>query len=269
MRNLKAIYDKLDASLRAQADSPAEFDKRVDKYLSKYGHDRIRTDDEYHWILTYVAFYSGFRAKTVDSKKDTICNYLYGYKRASSYDEKTVQRILTDPGMIKSRRKTLSSIENGRAIAAIVGEYGSFQAYLDSFKWRESLENCWKLRRALIDKFWMIGPVTSLHFMTDVGMPVLKPDRVVLRVLSRLDLVSDKKATEATIREAVGIGQGLSEATGKSIREIDIKLVSLGLEDGNEDFGVHKGICVEEHPRCNLCLLKDECAHFSKSAKAI
>lgn len=57
----------------------------------------------------------------------------FDYRRIAGYDEEDVQRILTYPGMIRSRRKIEAVIHNARCFQAVQAAFGTFDAYLWGF----------------------------------------------------------------------------------------------------------------------------------------
>jgi DNA-3-methyladenine glycosylase I len=116
------------------------------------------------------------------------------------------------------------------------------------------------LREELQHRFSGLGPITSLHFLTDCGLPVLKPDRVVCRVLYRLGLIED----ESRIIDAVIAGRRLAEATGEPIRYVDIVLVAYG-QVGSEWLGLPQGICLSDKPACHLCGVIESCRWDGRS----
>ena len=97
-------------------------------------------DDEFFWKLTTIVFYSGFRAATVTGRLGSIKRHFPDWKTVAAYGEDDVRRMLDDPGTIRNKRKILAVVENAATFKAIIGTYGSFQAYIDSFHPNESLD---------------------------------------------------------------------------------------------------------------------------------
>jgi DNA-3-methyladenine glycosylase I len=140
----------------------------------------------------------------------------------------------------------------------MIQKHGSFQQYIDSFKATTSEENLMLLKKELQHRFDYLGGITAYHFMTDMGLPVLKPDRVVSRIFYRLGATQ----TENDVVEAVNQGKKFAEATGLPIRYIDIVFVIYGQAQSLE-FGVDRGICLKE-PRCSVCGLTEQCRYFQR-----
>jgi DNA-3-methyladenine glycosylase I len=81
-----------------------------------------------------------------------------GYRRAFSefdpakvarYSEKRIQKLLTDPGIIRNRMKIAASVRNARAFLALQEEFGSFDAYCWRFVDGRPRQNRWKSIRQI------------------------------------------------------------------------------------------------------------------------
>jgi hypothetical protein len=99
-----------------------------------------------------------------------------------------------------------------------------------------------------------MGPITSFHFLTDIGFNVIKPDRVLMRIFFRLGLVQ----SETDYVTAIIVGRRFSEATGYPIRYIDIIFVSYG----QIDLEKLTAICTTVSPKCHLCGVSKYC-HYN------
>lgn len=64
-----------------------------------------------------------FKKAYDDFDLDKICNY----------DDKKINELLNDKGIIRNKRKIISSIQNSKIFKSIVEEYGSFYNYLKRF----------------------------------------------------------------------------------------------------------------------------------------
>ena len=91
--------------------------------------------------------------------------------------------------------------------------------------------------------------------MTDIGLPVLKPDRVIARIFKRLGLIEDEKQILKTVLQ----GQKFSNATELPIRYIDICFVKYGQKGEDIELGLDDGICLERNPKCHECGIKEYC----------
>jgi DNA-3-methyladenine glycosylase I len=259
----KAIFDGVESALvRVGSEKMPVEDIR--RYLDEWKHyaGRELDDDGYYQILVEVIFYSGFRAATVTAKLPIIYAHFPSYKTAAAYGQEQIERILHDGSMVKNRIKVKACVESARAVSDVVAKHGSFRAYIDSFRPLESAANLEGLRRDVERRFKGLGQITSYHFLTDIGMPVLKPDRVIQRIFTRLGLV-DSAATE---EDFVAVGQQFVKATGHPIRYIDIAFVAYG-QVQTVEVGLDHGICLKERPFCSLCGVTQYCHQFKPDSQ--
>lgn len=113
------------------------------------------------------------------------------------------------------------------------------------------------LKEGLEGHFSYLGGITVYHFLTDIGLKVLKPDRVICRIFKRLGLIENENQLLKTVIH----GRKMAEQTQLDIGYIDIVLVAYGQEQ-SEAFGIDKGICLSK-PRCEYCDkgIKDLCSY--------
>lgn len=228
-----------------------EFDKEFDSY--KHYQNKNMEDNDYYKILVDIIFYSGFKASTVDKYLDTIHAYFSDYKVAMNYSDEQAEQIKNDSKMIKNKAKIYACIKNAIKIAEIVKEHKSVAKYIKSFEPEKSDEGLIKLKKSLERDFSFLGGVTSYHFMTDIGLNVLKPDRVISRIFYRLGLIKD----ENDLFETVKVGRAFSVATGLPVRYIDIIFVTYG-QLNQEKI---ECICSEKNPKCKICGIIEDCKY--------
>jgi DNA-3-methyladenine glycosylase I len=262
MKDYKAIFEKVESTLISvgSANVPAD---RIRAELDQYKHleGKPFSDADYYWVLVSVVFYSGFRAATVTDKLESIRKHFPDYETVADYDESKVAEILGNADMIRNKRKVRACIDNARIFKSIVSEHGSLQAYIDSFAPKESFENLVLLKEELEYRFRGLGRVTVYHFLTDIGLPVLKPDRVICRVFERLGLVeSDEQLWKAVIQ-----GRRFAQEVAKPIRYIDAVFVSCG-QVKSKELGLASGICLEKRPLCSVCGVTEYCNYFARDA---
>lgn len=257
----KGVFDGVESRLMrlGSANKPeAEVRAELDKFKSFGG--RTLTDDDYFSILVFVAFYSGFKAATVTAKRCVIKAHFPDWRTVAAYTEADIQRVIDDAKMISREGKIRACVANANVMGALIAQHGSFRQYVDSFAPSESFESLLLLKESLSASFAYLGGVTVYHFMTDIGLPVLKPDRVICRIFTRLGLLEN----EDQLLKAVLQGRKFAEATGHPIRYIDIVFVAYGQVQSME-FGIEQGICLKA-PRCGECGVKRYCNYAKSSA---
>lgn len=101
------------------------------------------------------------------------------------YDEKKVEELLSNPGIIRNRLKVNSAIRNAAAFLKIQADFGSFETYIWHFTGGKPLQNAWEnlhdipvttpisdaMSKDLIAKgFNFVGSTICYAFMQAVGM---------------------------------------------------------------------------------------------------
>lgn len=254
MKPYKEIFSKVEVTLRNQSKlSEMDFNSHFGKF--KTYENRSLSDADYFNTLIQIVFYSGFKAETVSKKLDVIKTHFPNFNVVATYDDEKVSKIMNDPTMIKNERKIRACVNNAKIFKNIIEEYGSFKNYLASFKLEESFKNLMLFKEEIEDKFHYLGDITAYHFMTDIGLPVLKPDRVITRIFKRIGLIESEKQLLETVIQ----GRKFSEETGYPIRYIDICFVKYGQMGEEKDFGLDNGICLEKNPNCLVCGIKEYC----------
>ncbi|HUV06818.1 MAG TPA: DNA-3-methyladenine glycosylase I [Spirochaetia bacterium] len=104
-------------------------------------------DDRKHFeFLVLESAQAGLSWSTILKKRD---NYRRAYDyfdagRVAEYDEKKVEHLLLDEGIVRNRRKIASSINNAGCFLAIQRDYGSFDSYIWGFVDHSPVVNRWK-----------------------------------------------------------------------------------------------------------------------------
>jgi DNA-3-methyladenine glycosylase I len=265
MRNYKSIFERVEKALHDEA-SKGMPRADVQAALEEFKHIQGRrfSDSEAYRKLVHVIYYAGFGANIVGQKLHTINKWFPDFPVVAAYDEAKLKQILSDPDMIKFEDKARANILNAREFKKIVKQFGSFHDYVDSFNAQGSSGNWFKLKDDLRGRFARMALISPYHFMMDIGLPVMKPDRVVARIFYRLGLIPREEIkydsdAEAVVRQ----GEQFADATGYPIRYIDIVFVSYG-QVRSDDIGLAQGICLGDKfkPRCEVCKVTGECDYF-------
>ena len=103
----------------------------------------------------------------------------------AAYDDRRIAALLTDPGLVRNRRKMEAAVTNARAFLAVQAEYGTFDHYLWRFVDGRPRQNRWRsiaeipaktpqseiMSRDLKQRgFKFVGPVICYSLMQAVGM---------------------------------------------------------------------------------------------------
>ena len=76
----------------------------------------------------------------------------FNYEKISQYDDKKVEELLQNTGIIRNRRKITAAIKNARVFMDIQKEYQSFSNYLWSFTNNEIIYEYGKTTSELSDR---------------------------------------------------------------------------------------------------------------------
>ncbi len=87
-------------------------------------------------------------------------------QRVAAYGEADVERVLDTPGVMRTRRKVLATIDNAKALLALESEFGGVAGYLRSHATYPALVKDFRKR------FAFMGEMNVWYFLFRVGEPV-------------------------------------------------------------------------------------------------
>ncbi len=146
-----------------------------------------RDDRHLFELLVLEGAQAGLSWATILRKRD-------GYRRAfagfdadaiARFDERDVERLLSDPGIVRNRLKIESAIANARATLAVREENESLSDYLWSFVGGEPKPNAWRALSEIPAEteesrsmskdlkrrgFRFVGPTVCYAFMQAAGL---------------------------------------------------------------------------------------------------
>lgn len=130
---------------------------------------------------------AGLSWMTILRRRENYRNAFDGFdiRKIARYTDKTVARLMADPGIIRNQRKIRSAIGNARAALDIQAKHGSLASFLWQFVDGETIHNAWKTGRQIpattsesdamakalkAEGFTFIGSTTCYAFMQSAGM---------------------------------------------------------------------------------------------------
>jgi len=247
----RQIFFNIEGTLRALSSDFSHFED-----FKKISNKSPPTDDAVFKIIVGIVFYSGMNAATVTKRLPAIYEYVGDYEKVTQLDP---ERMLMDDRIIHHKRKIHGCIANAKEFEKIINQYGSFSNYLNSFGNLDDLEVLGRIKSDFENRFAYIGKVTAYHLMMELGLNVLKPDRVICRIFQRLGFIQD----ENDLTGAVEVGREIAEATNLPIRYVDIIFVKYGQKGSEEGFGLKDGICLI-NPRCGKCSITRYCNYYNE-----
>lgn len=138
-------------------------------------------------MLILEGMQAGLSWSVVLKKRERMRQVFDGFDpdKMAAYQPEDLDRFLADPGLIRSRAKLRALADNARAFLRVVGEFGSFEAYLWGFVDGRPQVNHWRtpqeiparsetseaLSRDLKKRgFKFVGPVIIYAYMQAVGL---------------------------------------------------------------------------------------------------
>jgi DNA-3-methyladenine glycosylase I len=106
----------------------------------------VRDDDTLFEFLILETFQAGLSWITVLRKRENFRKAFdrFNYKKIATYDQKKVDSLLQDPGIIRNKLKVNATISNAKAFMDIQEEFGSFSTYIWDFVDGEPIKNKWE-----------------------------------------------------------------------------------------------------------------------------
>jgi DNA-3-methyladenine glycosylase I len=149
----------------------------------------VPSHDDVHLfeMLTLEGAQAGLSWQTILSKREGYRRAFAGFDPAAvaAFGAKDVERLLSDPGIVRNRLKVESTVNNAARVLEVQEADGSLDAYLWSFVGGEPIVNSWRTLTELpsetelsktISKelkrrgFRFVGPTVIYAFMQSVGM---------------------------------------------------------------------------------------------------
>lgn len=130
---------------------------------------------------------AGLSWTTILQKRESYRRAFDGFNPAmvANYDDRKVEELLANQGIVRNRRKILAAIGNAKAFLKVQQEFGSFDSYIWRFVGNRPIRNSRKSlaelpsetpesRQMSLDLkkrgFSFVGPTICYAFMQAVGM---------------------------------------------------------------------------------------------------
>lgn len=122
----------------------------TDELYQKY-HDeewgRLATDDATMFeFLILESFQAGLSWITILRKRESFRKAFdnFNYKKIAKYDEKKIDELLQDTGIVRNKLKVLAAISNAKLFMELQKEFGSFYNYISTYTNGERIINTWE-----------------------------------------------------------------------------------------------------------------------------
>ncbi len=106
----------------------------------------LHDDRKLFEFMLLDAFQAGLSWSTIINKRENFRKAFDNFEPAiiASYNEKKVEQLLNDAGIIRNRLKIRSTISNAGYFLEIQKEFGSFDKYIWQFTGGKSIVNKWE-----------------------------------------------------------------------------------------------------------------------------
>ncbi len=120
---------------------------------------------DYLAVMSQAIFQAGLSWALIASKWDAYLRLFEGFNPTivAAFGEGDIERLMTDGGVVRTRKKIVATVENARTMLALERDFGSMRAYLRSFDTYESLAA--DLRK----RFKFLGALSAYYFVFRVG----------------------------------------------------------------------------------------------------
>lgn len=118
------------------------------KYHDEEWSHPCHDDQKLYELFILECFQAGLSWECVLNKRENFRKAYDGFciDKIVAYDDRKVEELLTDPGIIRNRLKVKASIKNSLVFQRIQAEYGSFDQYIWSFTGGKSIREVYTLR---------------------------------------------------------------------------------------------------------------------------
>jgi 3-methyladenine DNA glycosylase Tag len=123
---------------------------------------------DYLAVMSRAIFQAGMSWALIENKWPAYERLFEGFDPAkiALFDDFDVDRIASDPGIVRTRKKVAATVDNARTMLALDAEHGGFANYLRSFESYDALSADLKRR------FAFLGELSAYYFLFRVKHPV-------------------------------------------------------------------------------------------------
>ncbi|MBM2815619.1 MAG: guaA2 [Ignavibacteria bacterium] len=147
----------------------------------------LHDDRKLFEFLVLDAFQAGLSWAIILKKRESIRAAFDGFEpeKISLYDEKKIEELLNNPGIIRNKLKVRATVENAKMFLKVRDEFGSFDKYIWQFTKGKTIKNKWTELKNLPAKseisdimskdmqkrgFKFVGSTICYAFMQAAGM---------------------------------------------------------------------------------------------------
>ena len=121
--------------------------KTIDiEYHDKEWGVPLHDDDKLFEFLILEGFQAGLSWNTILNKRENFRKAFdnFDYKKIAKYDQKKIDELLQNAGIIRNKLKIKAAITNANAFMKVQSEFGSFDKYIWLFTGEKTIINRWE-----------------------------------------------------------------------------------------------------------------------------
>jgi len=106
----------------------------------------VRDDRKLFEFIVLDTFQAGLSWSTILNKRENFRKAFdnFDYKKIARYNEKKIQKLLTDAGIIRNKLKIYGTVNNAKRFQEVQKEFGTFDKYIWQFTGHKVIKNNWK-----------------------------------------------------------------------------------------------------------------------------
>lgn len=106
----------------------------------------LHDDQRLFEFLILEGAQAGLSWSTILNKREHYRTAFDGFdpRRVAHYTERRIEKLLSDPGIVRNRLKVAGAVQNAKAFLAVQAEFGSFERYVWEFVGGRPQRNAWR-----------------------------------------------------------------------------------------------------------------------------
>jgi DNA-3-methyladenine glycosylase I len=119
---------------------------KLEKYHDTEWGTPVHDDQLLFEHFTLDSFQAGLSWSTILNKRENFKKAFdnFDINKVSAYNDKKVESLLKDEGIIRNRMKIEAAINNAKLVLKVQEEFGSFDNYIWRFVGQKTIQNAWK-----------------------------------------------------------------------------------------------------------------------------
>ncbi len=126
--------------------------EKMMKYHDEEWGVPVCNDRKWFEFIVLDGFQAGLSWSTIINKRDNFRKAFdkFNFNKIAKYDERKLNSLLNDAGIIRNRLKIYSSVSNAKAFITLRKEFSSFNNYIWKFTNGKTIHNKWKSHKEIL-----------------------------------------------------------------------------------------------------------------------